>query len=108
MSQQQQHHSSGFLSGLLFGAVAGVAGYYFLGTEEGKKARQKLMEEWEDAKDYMVEQGVIEAADKTLPQMLQHTIQRVVEPPKRKISSSPHTIEIRSSKKKETKRFKGV
>lgn len=95
MSEEKQA-SGGFFTGLFFGAAAGVASYFFLKTDEGKKARQKLGEEWERAKEEMAKTGVIEDVTKTLPEAIQHTIEKIVEP-----KSSIKTIVMPTEKKAE-------
>lgn len=112
MAHQDSHPthsgSGNFFSGLFFGTMAGVAGYFLFGTEEGKKARQKLQEEWEKAKGHLIEEGVLEPvhAEKTFPHMVQHTIQRIIEPSRRRPVSKKG--ETKMSPKKDNKRFKGV
>lgn len=116
MSDEQNKPTSGnFLSGLFFGAVAGAAGYFFMKTEEGKKARKKLSEEWEKAKQDLSKSGVIEDATKSLPETIQHTIQHIIEPSKVKKEAAPKKSGIKSmeppaKKEKEVKpkKFKGA
>ncbi|MEO8581345.1 MAG: hypothetical protein ABI425_02060 [Patescibacteria group bacterium] len=108
---EDKQTSGNFFSGLMFGAIAGAASYFFLKTEEGKKARQKLAEEWEKAKEEMAKSGAIEDATKSLPETVQHTIEHIIEP-KRLVKTT--TIKrapvkrMEAPKKKETKKFKGV
>lgn len=109
-----------FFTGLMFGAVAGAASYFFLKTEEGKKARRRLMEEWEKAKEEMSKSGAIEDVTKSLPETVQHTIEHIIEPKHmsktvdREKLVRTTTIKRTPSKKsdapkkKETKKFKGV
>ena len=108
---EDQHSSGNFFTGLMFGAIAGAASYFFLKTEEGKKARQRLAEEWEKAKEDMAKSGAIEDVTKSLPEQVQHTIEHIVEP-KRMVKTTtikrvpPKKVE--APKKKESKKFKGV
>lgn len=115
MNEDKQTHGS-FFTGLMFGAIAGAASYFFLKTEEGKKARQKLATEWEKAKEEMSKNGTITDVTKSLPEQVQHTIEHIIEPktidPKRLVKTTTiprSTKKVIAPKKKETtKKFKGV
>ena len=48
-NQPAGNSGHGFGLGLLVGGVAGIASYYLLGTEDGKRLKQKLIEEFEYA-----------------------------------------------------------
>lgn len=89
--------SGGFLSGVMFGALAGVAGFFLMGTDEGKKARKKLAEKWEQAKHDLAQDGVIDDVTKNLPEFMHHTIEHIVMPTKKKATN---TIKKSSSEKK--------
>lgn len=89
--QSQSPKSSGggnFLSGMMFGAIAGAVGYFLFGTEKGKQAREKLSEEWKNAKDQFVEDGVI-VPPESIPQTVQKVIEHVIEP--QKVTSTKKT-----------------
>jgi gas vesicle protein len=45
----QAGHSFGW--GVIMGGMAGVASYYLFGTKEGNELRQKLIKEYEQARD---------------------------------------------------------
>lgn len=110
MNEDKQHGGS-FFSGLMFGALAGAASYFFLKTEEGKKARKRLTEEWEKAKEEMSQSGAIEDVTKSLPETVQHTIEHIIEPKKMiKTTTIRRTPakKVEAPKKKESKKFKGV
>jgi len=77
-----QQGTGNFLTGLVFGALAGAAGYFFLKTEDGKSTRKKLSDEWERAKEDLAKSGVIQDATQSLPEAIQHTIQKIIEPKK--------------------------
>jgi gas vesicle protein len=64
----------------VFGAVAGAASFFFLKTEEGKKARKRLSEEWEKAKEELANSGALKDVTKSLPETFQHTIEHIIEP----------------------------
>ncbi len=108
-----KHSGGNFFTGLLFGAVAGAAGYFFLKTDEGKKARVRLLEEWEKAKVEMSESGVIQDVTKSLPETVQHTIEHIVEPQKMR-TTMPRKLKVKkvataqTEKNREVKKFKGV
>jgi gas vesicle protein len=62
----QSHSSSGheqgsFLTGFTLGLFAGAAGYFMFGTNKGRKLRERLADEWENAR--------MEVGDKGLPNM---------------------------------------
>lgn len=112
MSDHHESSSGSFLTGLIFGVAAGAVGFYLLKTDEGKKAKQKLMDEWEKAKDQLVDQGVI-PKNMELPQVIQHTIQRMIEPPKKKMvkvldEKEPGNPKTKKKKPDSGKKFKGV
>ncbi len=95
-----------FLSGLLFGAVAGAVGYFLFGTEEGKKARGKLSEEWESAKGKLVEEGVVSQNTITLGETVHEVIHHVIETPKRRMPSRKTVIEKKKELEKKVKEEK--
>lgn len=117
-----------FLTGVFFGAVAGACGYFLFGTDEGKKARRRLNEEWEKAKQEMAKSGVIQDSAQSLPDAIQHTIQRIIEPKKhhsqyasQNLEASKTVVDVEPTqktssvdkkksvvKKSSSKKFKGV
>lgn len=107
MTDEKHSSTGGFFSGLMFGAMAGALGYYLLKTEDGKKAREKLNEEWEKAKSQMQESGVIEDATKSLPETIQHTIQHITGP-KKPIRRARKKTTKKSSDSSTPKTFKGA
>lgn len=102
MTHDDNKSTGNFLTGLLFGAAAGAAGYFFMKTEEGKKAREKLSEEWEKAKEDMAKSGAIEDVTKSLPQTIQHTIQRIIEPKNMKVVDDAPSQEEKEAPAKKT------
>lgn len=50
MQKSNNEQGGSFLSGLTLGLFAGAASYYLLGTKDGKKIREKLKTEWEEAR----------------------------------------------------------
>lgn len=61
-----------FMLGLAFGAALGGAAVFFNKTEKGKKAWKKLKKQWDKSKDKMVKDGVLENAEHSLEEWLQH------------------------------------
>ncbi len=59
MHEKNEHGS--FLGGFTVGLFAGAAGYFMFGTQKGKKIRERLTDEWENAR--------MEAGDKGFPNM---------------------------------------
>ena len=41
-----QHSGGSFLTGFIAGMAVGALGYFFLKTDEGKRARSQLAQEW--------------------------------------------------------------
>lgn len=73
-SHESESGSSQFVGGLVIGTVLGMAGYYFFGTEAGKKHRAVLQKKW----THFAEAAV--AAEKkapTLTNILKSGLQRV-------------------------------
>ncbi len=46
------------VGGFSLGILAGSIGFYLFGTEEGRRLRQRLNDEWEQAQDYFQQQRV--------------------------------------------------
>ena len=44
---------SHFLTGLTLGVLLGVAGYYLFGTKQGRETREKISDEWAQAKELL-------------------------------------------------------
>ncbi|MBU0578529.1 hypothetical protein KKE34_04930 [Patescibacteria group bacterium] len=57
MEKNNQHF---FTTGFTLGLFSGVVGYYLFGTKQGEKTRKKLANEWEQAHQYLVDQGVLD------------------------------------------------
>ena len=55
--EKNNYHS--FTIGFTLGIFSGVVGYYLFGTKQGEKTREKLTEEWEQANQYLIDQGVL-------------------------------------------------
>lgn len=50
MQKNEDTQGGSFLSGLTLGLFAGAASYYLLGTKDGQKLRDRLKNEWDEAK----------------------------------------------------------
>lgn len=72
-SREQQFFVGGFSLGLL----AGVVGYYFFGTKQGKQVRQELEREWLEAQDYLVEKGALSEQATSQPQTFSQFFQAI-------------------------------
>ena len=57
MSQTTNDQSSTFLVGFTWGLIAGAAGYFLFGTDQGKKVRQQIAQEWNEQVDQLTETG---------------------------------------------------
>ena len=56
--EKNSHHS--FTTGFTLGLFSGVVGYYLFGTKKGEKTRKKLVQEWEQANQYLIDQGILD------------------------------------------------
>lgn len=63
MSQKDQ---GSFLTGFSLGLFAGAFGYLLFGTDRGKKIRTDLSQEWDQAKDKLAQDGIINDPDASL------------------------------------------
>ena len=108
-----ENNQGSFLTGFLSGMAAGAAGLFLFGTDDGKKVRKALNEEWEKAKVAMVEEGVIEKSSLSLRENVASVFEKIGEnvaesatttqKPKKAVKKSTH-----STKPKKTQKFKGV
>lgn len=64
--QDFQQQSNSFLTGFALGLFAGAAGYYLYATDRGKKLREHLVSEWENAKVQLTKEGVIDRPNVSL------------------------------------------
>lgn len=51
MYEEESRDQSPFFGGFALGVVAGAVGYYLLGTEEGRKVKDKIVKEWQLTRD---------------------------------------------------------
>ena len=107
---EKNNHSS-FTPGFVLGIFSGVVGYYLFGTKQGKKTRDRLGEEWEQAHQRLIDEGVLDKStkSKTLGDLLRLAKDELlkklevepeeVKPPRKKRTYTRHTKQ---------KQFKGV
>ncbi len=62
-AQASSADSGSFSMGLLLGAAAGAAGVFLLQTERGKRIREELAMEWEEARAHLLTKGTDGAYD---------------------------------------------
>ncbi|MBU0576078.1 hypothetical protein KJ654_00240 [Patescibacteria group bacterium] len=55
----EKNNQGSFTTGFTLGIFAGVAGYYLFGTKQGEKTRKRLVAEWEQAHQHLVDQGIV-------------------------------------------------
>lgn len=70
----------GFAAGFSLGLIAGAMGTFLAGSPKGSAVRQKLSDEWEKAKAYLKEQGLLNPEqEKTFSELLQTVKTKVIE-----------------------------
>jgi gas vesicle protein len=111
---QDTNNSSSFITGFTVGLFAGAAGYFLFGTKEGAKVRKQLVEDWEEAKEHLVEEGVLEHPEISLREFFRNVIDQAVnrteEIEERLLPDEDgRRSKTASARKKDSKkRFKGV
>lgn len=105
-----QDDSGSFLTGFTLGMFAGAASLFLFGTERGNKVRSRMAEEWEEAKEYLEEEGVIEKGKTTIRDVFKSVVdniqQRQSEAKKAKPKAKPQTIAKKPTSKSAPKKFK--
>jgi hypothetical protein len=76
---QISSESGGFIAGFSLGVFAGAAGYFLFGTQKGAKLRRRLINEWDNAKDHLVKEGVIDDPQISLRDFFQNLFKEVFE-----------------------------
>lgn len=79
INNQQDSGQGSFLTGFIAGMLAGGAGLFLFGTDDGKKIRQSLNKEWGKAKEKMAEEGVIENSDLSLREIISSVFDKIGE-----------------------------
>lgn len=113
MSNNNDHGS--FLTGFTFGLFAGAASLFLFGTEKGSRVRSRLAEEWDEAKHYLEEEGVIEKGKTSIRDVFKSIVDNIQEhqskfkklPPKNKPKSTTKKVIAKATSAKATpKKFK--
>jgi gas vesicle protein len=126
-SDYPEQHSS-FLHGFTLGMIAGAAGYYLFATQKGARMRKQLVSEWEETKEKLYEEGVIESTNVSLREFLYGVVKKFSQTPTQSSAGSAgepvsqgliaeknaaipgkaRTAAASSSKKKDNRKFHGV
>ncbi len=109
MSNAYEDQSNSFLVGFTWGLIAGAAGYFLFGTDQGKKVRHQLAEEWDQHLTPLTE-GSPSEGKISLRQAVVNFVQdlttdsEATQTPK----SSPKKSDSKSKSTPKSKKFKGV
>lgn len=98
MTEDKSHHQGSFLTGFTVGLFAGAASFYLFGTDKGKKLTDRLSEEWENAKERLADEGVIDTPDLSFRQVVGQVLTQV----KDKIEEAQTTTVPTSAKSSKT------
>ena len=115
----KNNNQGGFLTGFIVGMLAGGAGLFLFGTEDGRKVRKSLNKEWDKAKEKMAEEGVIENSSLSLRDIIGSVFEKIGEnvaesqKPVKKTQKTSRKIPASKKqkptpKKKRSLKFKGV
>lgn len=66
-----------FTSGFVLGILVGGAGLFLFATDEGKKIRQKINQEWLEAQDKMLEDGVIDEKVENFADLIKNIVANI-------------------------------
>lgn len=113
---EKSHSPSGFAAGFSFGLVAGVVGYYLFGTDDGRRVRVKLADEWSQAQQFMQKRGVLDqstpvslgAMVNQLKNQLLAAVELDLSPAESQKSTSSHRSHRRQYRRHRPTQFKGV
>lgn len=109
-TEEFQPHS-GFISGFVAGIAASAVGYFFFGTERGKRLKTILNEKWHEAQ--VTNEGASENQDFLEPTTLRQALRTVVD----QVMSAVEQTDLATQKKgqkrspkkrKRKKMFQGV
>ncbi len=95
-SPEPDRDSGSFLTGFTIGLFAGAAGYFLFGTDRGGKVRSELMEEWENAKEHLMQKGVLDNPQASIRDLIKDTVEEVV----RKVGLVENSVNRASSTSK--------
>lgn len=115
VNESQNSFATGFTLGVLTGAV----GYFLFATERGTKLRYQLLQEWEEAKGRLVDEGIIQDRQIPLRRFLNDVLNKFVNftddvqnPTQHTyLAESPKKLRVSSgnrTRKSSSQKFKGV
>lgn len=109
MINNNPHNPGSFLSGFSVGLFAGAAGLFLFGTDNGKKLRKELNEEWDGAKESLAKEGIIENADESLGEVLKSLFKKATTTADQKEVTTKSVKPKRKKRSSEkTHKFRGV
>lgn len=114
MTEKTVTQHADFTQGFALGLLAGVVGFFIFGTQEGKELREKLTDEWEDARDFLQEQGLLKTPEQieTFSQILRTAKQSLAKTLELDWFEEPdtpkHSGKKRQYRRKSTTQFTGV
>lgn len=112
-----KHDEGSFLTGFSLGIFAGAMGFFLFGTNDGKKIRHDLNQEWEKAKVKLAEDGIIANPDQNLRDVIHDYVAKIwgekkadeiIPPSLSEKHVKPKSKSKSSESKKTTKKFKGI
>ncbi len=68
-----------FATGFTLGVLTGAIGYFLFATERGTKLRYQLLDEWEQARGWMVEEVIISDSRMPLREFLRDVLHKFVD-----------------------------
>lgn len=115
---QNQKSEGGFTTAFSLGAVAGAAFAYFLQSDEGKRMRKELADEFIEVKNELVNQGLLPSKNMSGIEIITHFISHAAQfiedadhktekkTPRKRQRTSPTLA--KNSEKKQRQKFSGV
>lgn len=110
MNNQDEQQGS-FLTGFSLGLFAGAIGFFLFASDDGKKYRQLINQEWEQAKDKLAEKGLIKSKNISLRSLVAHFLPQIESTSKKNkpLAKAKALPAQRKSTSTKTKlKFKGV
>lgn len=113
MSDTREYNQGSFLTGFTVGLFAGAAGYFLFGTDKGKKVTERLSDEWENAKEKLADEGVIDNPNLSLREVVGQVLNQVkerIEIPATESSKAGKASKVTTPKvvKKPARKFKNI
>jgi gas vesicle protein len=106
-----QKDQGSFLTGFSLGLFAGAIGYFLFGTDNGKKVRTDLNKEWNEAKEKLAEEGIIEDPHTSFRDMVSAFFNKILSVSPTTSGKKPVTKKkeiLPKATKSSTKKFKGT